>query len=129
MGAAAQRLTDVGSQHADIGSLAAGNPQAQQVSGKIQAVDGMNGHRARRALDFDALARQFVQGAPVTLERGVHGRNLPDVADKARQHAENIAFGDVDRAPKEVPLGDNSCRHRPFGIAVSVVTPSCTVAT
>jgi hypothetical protein len=108
MRATTQRLPDIGSQHADVGSLAASHAQGQQIAGKIQAVDGMDGHRPRLALDFDTLAGQFVERPAIALERRMHGRNLQDVAGEIGSTPKICAFTDLDRSIRD---------HLPFGIA------------
>jgi hypothetical protein len=64
--ATAQRLPDVGGQHADVGALAAGDAQGQAIAGKAQAVDGMDGRPPA------VRARLRFPGAPVHTMAG-HG--------------------------------------------------------
>ncbi|MPN35295.1 hypothetical protein SDC9_182792 [bioreactor metagenome] len=91
MRATAECIANIGSQHPDIGALAAGDPQCQRIAGECQAFDGMNGHRPRLTLNLDTLARQFVEWATIPLQCRMHGRNLLDSTGKLRQHIRNAS--------------------------------------
>ena len=57
----------------------------------------MDSHRARLALDFDALPRQVVERLAVPLQGRKHRRNLADRTAETHQRQLEFAWPDVDR--------------------------------
>ena len=82
MGPAAECLADVGGQGANVSTLAAMDTENDVRQLNPDVIDGMDGHRARGALDFLPLAGIGIQGFAVALERRIHRRHLRDRADK-----------------------------------------------
>ena len=88
MGDAAEGLAQIGGERAHVGAGGALDLGAvHRVRARdIDRLDGeaAHGHRSRRALDLDALARQLVQPASTDLDGADHRRHLFDLADELR---------------------------------------------
>ena len=52
----------------------------------MQHVNGIHLRRPRLDLHVNPLPRQIAELLPIPLERGIHRRNLRDIADKPRQN-------------------------------------------
>ena len=106
VGKATQRMGKILGQRADVGSFAAGDPQTTAITGKIEQLQVMDGHFARRALDFDSLPGEVVEGLPVSLECRVHRRNLSNRAAKVGHGGLEFAVPEVHRTtPDDAAVG------------------------
>src|SRR5690606_38633887 len=101
--AATQALADVGGQRADVGALAAANPDRRAPGGEGKRVDRVNRHAPRGALDRYAGTRVLVQRTAVALERRVHRWHLLDRADEGGRDGAKPRLVAIDLAVRERP--------------------------
>ena len=123
MRAAAQHLAEVGSQRPYISSFGAAQLTFQFRTVQPQPPQFVNRHLARRAFDFNPLARQLVQRLAIALDRRVHRRRLLDHTGEAPQRGlhlflvqqpdraggENLALGVTGRSGYAQPAGKAVC--------------------
>ena len=80
--AAADQLAEVVAVGADIKPFGAVNAEADNRQSNFQNLVPVDPHFAGRAVDDFALPRQFIEGNPVFLDGGDHGRDLVEFAGK-----------------------------------------------
>ena len=88
MCATAKEFTDVGSQGANIRTLAAKNLNHEASAGKIACIEQIqpvDTGPARGALKFDASTGIFIERLAIPLQRRIHWRNLVDFAGMGRK--------------------------------------------
>src|SRR5437868_1153090 len=98
MRAGPERRADVLGERADIGSLAAANAQLDERRSEAEELEAADLHRATRALDALALARELVERHAVALQRRMHRRHLLDGAAKAAEDRLELGRRHLDRA-------------------------------
>src|SRR3546814_9324430 len=72
---------------------------------KVQKFKPENRHRPRGALQFNPLARIFVQRLAVALEGRIHGRDLLYLSAEILQHGFEPVFGNPGKRRKRLKRG------------------------
>ena len=93
---AAQSLTDVLAQGADIGTLGAPHPEAQTGAVKAQVCQLKNGDGSGLALHLLALSGQLVELFAVDLQSRIHGGHLENIPPEPGKDPFHISRGEVD---------------------------------